>query len=136
MFNTDEQTGKKIKAFRKSLKKTQALFAEEIGVSRQYISNIEIGQKSASLPLLKKICETYEVNLSFFFDEHDPFAGLPADTVRELQKHAHNLSEGAKEEIASFIKYVIAKEQDKKGPVGQRSYFFGKKEGLLQHSEN
>lgn len=52
-----------IKVFREHRKITQATLAKEVGVSRQYISQLEAGERNGSTRLLKKIAKQLNVEL-------------------------------------------------------------------------
>lgn len=47
---------------RKSLKLSQAAFAEKIGVSRNFIGLVECGDRNISERTIKDICSVYNVN--------------------------------------------------------------------------
>lgn len=55
--------GKRIKAFRKEVGLSQALLAEFIDVSPQYISHIETGRKKASLEIIVRIANVLNLSL-------------------------------------------------------------------------
>lgn len=52
----------RFKELRKILKKTQASFAESIGLSQNFIAQIEIGTKEPSDRTIKDICRIYNVS--------------------------------------------------------------------------
>lgn len=52
----------RIKEIRKSVKKTQAAFAESLGLSQNFIAQIEIGTKEPSERTIKDICRIYCIN--------------------------------------------------------------------------
>ena len=52
------QIGKRIQATRESFGYTQEKMAEKVGVSIQYISDLERGVVGTSVPTLIKICNT------------------------------------------------------------------------------
>lgn len=52
----------RIKRIRQSAEKTQLQFAEAIGLSRNYIAMIEIGQREPSDRTISDICEKFNVN--------------------------------------------------------------------------
>lgn len=69
--------GDKIKAIRKSKKYSQQKFADELGISRQYISLVEVNSASPSLDLLLKIRDKFEINTEYLFlnnSEHPMYA--------------------------------------------------------------
>ena len=58
----------KVRVYRESLKMTQSDLAHLVGVTRQTIYLIEIGEYNPTLKLCKKICKVFEKNLSSIFD--------------------------------------------------------------------
>lgn len=63
--------GKKLKIARILAEKTQNQLADEIGVSRDYISALETGRKgNPSLEVMKKLSKALDVPImELFFDE-------------------------------------------------------------------
>ena len=63
--------GMKIKLERSKRRKKQYEFAQELGISREYLRLLETDQaKNPSLDLMKKIASTLEMNVGeLFFDE-------------------------------------------------------------------
>ena len=45
--------------------------ADKMGLSRPAISNIESGKRSLTLATLKKVCEVFEIDISYFGIETD-----------------------------------------------------------------
>jgi DNA-binding XRE family transcriptional regulator len=86
----------KIKGLREYFQKSQAEFAEEIGVSRGSICQIEIGKHRPTLQLVTKIVEKYKINVHYFFIEGFPIMPLTLETVGEL-KEINLLAEGNEE---------------------------------------
>lgn len=54
--------GERVKALRKALNLTQQEFAERIGLSRNYVAMIEIGQREPSDRTISDICREFSVN--------------------------------------------------------------------------
>lgn len=61
-----ENIGQKLKELRLSRDLKQCEVAEKIGLSRATISNIEKGRRSLTLKTLKRFCELYSVDVSYF----------------------------------------------------------------------
>lgn len=98
--------GKRIKAIRKSNKKTISIVANAAQVSNGLISRIENGRTIPSLPVLLNIINALEIEVSAFFD------GMPiASGQNYIVSRAEENS-------------VIEKEDDAKGFTYQ--YIFGK----------
>ena len=58
-----DNTGTRIKALRQALDLTQEQFASQIGLSRNYIAMIEIGQRDPSKRSISDICRVFGVDL-------------------------------------------------------------------------
>ena len=61
-----ENIGLKLKDLRLSRDMKQFEVAEKVGLSRATISNIEKGRRSLTLNTLKKFCELYSIDVSYF----------------------------------------------------------------------
>ncbi|MFC7332682.1 helix-turn-helix domain-containing protein [Rhodocista pekingensis] len=70
--------GHKVRRLRRDLKLTQAQMADELGISPSYLNLIESNQRPLTVPLLLKIGQIYDVDLSTFAetDETRLVAGL------------------------------------------------------------
>ena len=58
----------RIKTLRKELKMTQDAFASKIGLSRNFIAQIEIGTKVPSARTISDICREFDVNENWLKD--------------------------------------------------------------------
>ena len=67
--------GSNIRKLRISLDKTQSIFAEEVGISESFVKQLEKKNepKGVSLDTLVKIADTYNVELTYFFDGYNWF---------------------------------------------------------------
>ena len=70
-MNSSVQIGKKLKELRQARSLKQYDVAEGVGLSRASISNIEKGRRSVTLETLKKFCNFYNVDISYFEIETD-----------------------------------------------------------------
>ena len=61
--------GRKIKEARNMAGFTQAELAEQIGVSQNFLGDIERGIKSLGLPKLILLCNTLKISLDYLFSE-------------------------------------------------------------------
>lgn len=61
--------GRKIKEARNIANLTQAELAEKIGVSQNFLGDIERGIKSPGLPKLILLCNTLKISLDYLFAE-------------------------------------------------------------------
>ena len=76
-----KEMGKRIMVRRKSLRMTQEELAEELGVSTQMISNLELGKKAIRPENLAKVCSV--LNLSADFILTGANTQSPVDEVAE-----------------------------------------------------
>lgn len=65
MFYSLEATGKRIKDIRNELNMSQEAFALELNITRQYLSLLERGLRSASIDLLVEIADKYDCSLDY-----------------------------------------------------------------------
>lgn len=75
MHEATEKTiamGMRIQRLRKAAKLTQMQFSEKIGVSPQYISDLERGLVGCSVSTLIKMCDLLEVSADFILRGQDP----------------------------------------------------------------
>lgn len=64
-----EMTGADVKRIRETSKLTQAAFAQRVGVSRQYISHIEIGRRDVLEHIEWKIRKKFKIRYAGGEDE-------------------------------------------------------------------
>ena len=76
-----KEMGKRIMVRRKSLRMTQEELAEELGVSTQMISNLELGKKAIRPENLARVCSV--LNLSADFVLTGTNTKNPVDEVAE-----------------------------------------------------
>lgn len=68
---TREQLGIKLKRARKQSGRTQQDTADQLGISRQKLIQIEKGTSPLDTILLKRMADTYGVTLDYFFQEEE-----------------------------------------------------------------
>ena len=64
-----QQLGKKIKAARESYKYTQFQLSYLIGVSQNFLGDVERGKKLPSLETLIKICNTLKLSMDYLLSD-------------------------------------------------------------------
>lgn len=64
-----KQLGKKIKIAREEHKYTQFELSEILGISPNYLGDIERGVKKPSLEVLIRICNTMKLSLDYLFSD-------------------------------------------------------------------
>lgn len=65
--------GKQLKELRLSRGWRQSDVADKVGLSRPAVCNIESGKRAMTLSTLKRFCEIYSIDVSFFDIETDNF---------------------------------------------------------------
>lgn len=94
--------GSKLKALRKSQRKSQQVVADAVGITRSTLSNYEIDRRQPDLKTLRKLAEHFGVGLDYFDI-------VPADEVLDLLARAKeifesdNISEERKNELFDAI---------------------------------
>lgn len=66
-----KEIGRRLKRFRRQTRITQEELADRSQLSRNYIGNIERGEKIASLITIRRIVKGLEITLAQFFDGID-----------------------------------------------------------------
>lgn len=96
--------GARIQQARKAAGFTQIVFAEKIGVSTQYISDLERGTVGASVPTIIKICDQLNVPTDYILRGFDPTTNQPVELLLELQKYSPKQQEFILSGLESFQK--------------------------------
>ena len=68
-----KQIGRQIRELRLLRGWRQYELAEKVGLSRPAICNIEAGKRSLTLNTLKKFCEVFEIDITYFGIQTDSF---------------------------------------------------------------
>ena len=79
--------GSRIQLIRKKSSLTQMAFAEMIGVSTQYISDLERGVVGASVSTIVKISDTLNVPTDYILRGIDPATEKPIDLFLAISKY-------------------------------------------------
>lgn len=93
----------RVRELRKSLKLSQTDFAEELGVTRSVISNIELGIVEIKEYVLRLICSKFNVSEEWLRNgTGEMFVQTPKTVLDDLVT-AHNLDEREKAIISAFL---------------------------------
>lgn len=96
--------GERIKHIRESLKLSQSKFGETMGVSRDVISNVELGRVEPKEYLLRLICKTFHANYLYLTEEFgDPFVGIPEIIMNDVVEE-YGLDATDKALIEEYVK--------------------------------
>lgn len=91
--------GRQIKELRLLRGWKQYELAEKVGLSRPAICNIEAGKRNLTLNTLKRFCEVFEIDISYFGIETDNFDDA-VDVISRLDALFHSdLPTEKKEEL-------------------------------------
>ena len=60
-----EQVGKRVRSIRQQLNLTREEFAEQVGISPQFLAEIENGKKGMSAETLYKICSRFDMSSDY-----------------------------------------------------------------------
>lgn len=92
--------GKQLKELRLSRGLRQIEVADRVGLSRSAISNIEAGKRALTLDTLKRFCEVFAVDISFFeIDTSNYNEALELTTKLEMIFKSNEIEESKKDEI-------------------------------------
>ena len=76
-----ELIGKRVKKARKDKGITQEKFAEELGVSVSFVSQVETGEKKFNLARISEVSKILEKPISYFVDGYE---GKSEDDLQEV----------------------------------------------------
>lgn len=83
-----QEIGKQIRHYRKKKKYTQAALAEQIGITEQHLSHIELGRTKLSFPVLLATSRTLEVDINCLIGRNGYMASqvLTGEIAQVLEK--------------------------------------------------
>lgn len=101
--------GENIKNYRKKRNLTQDELAEKLDISQKHLSNIEVGKKFVTAPLLERISEILKVSPSLLFyssnfDELDDNILKHIDII--ISEELKNTQEKINRECSDTVKYI------------------------------
>lgn len=100
----NKQIGHKLKELRVSRGWRQSEVADKVGLSRPAISNIESGKRALTLSTLKRFCEVYNIDISYFGIETNTYKETIDLTTRiEALFNSDLLTENEKDELYRSI---------------------------------
>jgi len=116
MDNPLRLLGRRIKEERKKKGMTQEKLAELSGISNNFISYIESGNKNASLKTIKKIADALEITLSDLFREISVSKKPKTDpTIKQLVYLIQNKNTNTKKFILNVCRTIIREKNRKYG---------------------
>lgn len=107
--------GNQLKELRKSRGWRQLEVADKVGLSCSAISNIEAGKRALTLTTLKRFCEVYNIDISYFGIETNNF-NESVDLVSRLEKVFNNddISDDKKDKLYRDIMRIYLESREKK----------------------
>ncbi len=94
-----EKIGDQLKELRLSRGWTQATVADRVNLSRPTISNIEAGRRTMTLSTLKRFCEIYQIDISYFGIETESYEETLDLTTRLEKIFTSDLDEKKKDDL-------------------------------------
>lgn len=104
-----EQFARRLREAREFLNLSQQFVAEQTGISRSAISDIERGTRRVESLELKRIAELYRMPVDYFLGTEPPaeLAGTPEDpVVQALARTASEMQDKEKEEVLRFALFL------------------------------
>lgn len=95
--------GERIKKVRKMAGQSQLVFAEELGVDRSHISNIERGNREPSSQLIKLICSFYGINENWLRKNEGPVLWDNSVSPKEFIKIIKNFEEEGQKGLCNIL---------------------------------
>lgn len=105
--------GKQLKELRLARGWRQVEVADKVGLSRSAISNIEAGKRAMTLVTLKKFCEIYQIDVSYFEIETENYnEALDLTSRLEAIFSSDNIEESKKDDLYREIMRIYLKSKD------------------------
>jgi transcriptional regulator with XRE-family HTH domain len=110
--------GDKIKKLRLARGYTQSAFAQELGISAGYLSQLEMGLRKPSRELVRKMADTFGASLDYLLrDEEAPrVEGVPEEIVEFFR--SERVTAGDREELLNFFRFW-RKERARRAKAGR-----------------
>ena len=110
----NKNIGLQIKNLRVQRGWKQCDLADKMGLSRPAISNIESGKRSLTLATLKRVCEVFEIDISYFGIETDNLNEAIDITTRITALfNSDDLPEEQKDELYRTIMQIYLNSKNK-----------------------
>ena len=96
-----QRIGAQLKDLRQKRGWTQEQVAEMVGLNRSTIANIELGKRSLTLETLRRFCDAFNINISYFAIESD--ADDVLDAMERIRTVFRSVSDSEREQILREI---------------------------------
>ena len=107
------ELGDKVKILRKRRKLKQDDLAEVLELSRGQISNLEKGRRNLNLRQLKKLCDYFKVDISYFLMSETTDSCLDLIEKAKLLFESKKLTSEQKEDLFTSIMKIYIDSKDK-----------------------
>lgn len=104
-----EQVGKRLRRFRSQTKLTREQFAEQVGISPQFLAEIENGKKGMSAETLFKICTRFDLSADYILLGKSSTAQLSNPIQAALDNFSDPYVELTEEIIKAIEKVAVKK---------------------------
>jgi transcriptional regulator with XRE-family HTH domain len=95
---------KRLKELRKKMGFSQYKLSKESGVSQSYLSCLEAGKKTPTVDTLEKICNTFGISLSEFFEMNND--NIPDPYTQAIIKEIKKLDDEQKKSLKLFLSSI------------------------------
>lgn len=99
----NKDLGEKVKLIRKRRKLKQDDLAEFLNLSRSQISNLESGRRNLSLKQLERLCDYFQVDMSYFLMSETTDSCLDLIEKTKVLFESKELTDNQKEDLYSSI---------------------------------
>ena len=99
----NKDLGEKVKLIRKRRKLKQDDLAEFLNLSRSQISNLESGRRNLSLKQLERLCDYFQVDMSYFLMSETIDSCLDLIEKAKVLFESKELTDYQKEDLYSSI---------------------------------
>ena len=105
--------GNKVRLLRKKRKLRQDDLGKILNLSRSQISNLESGKRNFNLQQIKKLCNYFKIDMSYFFMEETTASCLDLLDKVKLLFESKELTNSQKDDLFSSIMkiYIESKEE-------------------------
>lgn len=107
-----ERIGRQLKELRIARGWRQVEVADKVGLSRSAISNIEAGKRALTLSTLKKFCEVFKIDVTYFNIETKNFDDALDLTSRLEAIFNSEIDEAKKDELYRDIMKIYLKSKE------------------------
>ena len=107
------ELGEKIKLLRKRRNLRQDDLATVLGISRGQISNLEKGRRNLSLKQLEKLCEYFQIDMSYFLMSETTDSCIELIDKTKLLFESKELTNGQKDDLFTSIMKIYLDSKEK-----------------------